>query len=173
MDKEDQLEFIKQLAAQNESSNRNHRNLFSLLALFLALGKFYMVLCQIFYPFQTGPHSNFIDVVDSETIIVAELTSSIGYFTLVYYIRIFSEPNQKSLVVRKQKISWWISLLLPLFPLIYLYLSPKPQDFIVFVWFGIGNVVLSFTYWFVEWSLIDTETQILSLHNYTYDFKKV
>eukprot|EP01124_Arcella_intermedia_P026160 TRINITY_DN4849_c0_g1_i1.p1 TRINITY_DN4849_c0_g1~~TRINITY_DN4849_c0_g1_i1.p1 ORF type:complete len:203 (-),score=46.30 TRINITY_DN4849_c0_g1_i1:30-611(-) len=164
MNQQQQAKFINQLQEQNYQSTYTFRIMFYYLCLVLAIGKFYMFIYQVFLPFQIEPHSDLQPFVEASTVSLTELFSTVSFATLAYYIRPLVEYQGPSREYEetKKKLVYWLSLL-PVFPLYILYSSSHNLSFILFVWYGIGNIGLAIALFLIDWSLNDSEFNLSQL----------
>eukprot|EP01125_Pyxidicula_operculata_P014925 TRINITY_DN5028_c0_g1_i2.p1 TRINITY_DN5028_c0_g1~~TRINITY_DN5028_c0_g1_i2.p1 ORF type:complete len:201 (+),score=8.78 TRINITY_DN5028_c0_g1_i2:59-604(+) len=181
MDKNEQVELINNMVQENRTSVRNHKLALAIFSLVLGMGKLYMAANQYFHPFSVSPHVELINYFTYDIVAWAELASAISFFALFYYISpmdtpVKFNPNQPQIespesTSRKQTALFIGSTLtLPALFIFYVYADLK---WIVLLWFSLGNLVLALLLFFVVFSTSGIENEILQLHNYTYNYKKV
>lgn len=91
MDKTEQEAFIAKLLEDNEQSTQRHKRVLGWIALLLGIGKLYLFLSQILYPFQIAPHSDLINHPLGAHVAITEGISSLAFFGLYAFIHL--EPG--------------------------------------------------------------------------------
>jgi hypothetical protein len=128
-----------------------------------------MASSNFFYPMDMAPHTDFIDVVSSiapiSTLITAtESISAVAFFALYFFITY--EPS------KIKTLSFYLSFF-PIVPFLYWAFNFWTDHKMQLLWFSGGNLILAFAFWFSDWSMRDTAKEILTLHEYRYNYKKV
>jgi len=116
---------------------------------------------------EVAPHIDFIGAPVtsvSSIITITELLSALSFFALYFFIS--TEPS------KLKTWSFYISIL-PVFPFVFWVLNFWTDYKMHILWFSGGNLLLFGAFWFSDWSMRDTASEILTLNDYRYSFKKV